>query len=112
VCGLQLLLSGSPVALEAAHIQWHQAAGPSTVRNGLCLCCLHHRLFDLGAITINNEWIVTVSDQAAGLLGFHEHLIIHHGRQIKMPVHLSDTPSPDFIRWHHQEVFRGSPRPN
>ena len=112
VCGLQILLSGSPIALEAAHIQWHQADGPSMVRNGLCLCCLHHRLFDLGAITINEELIVIVSDQAAGLSGIHEHLMIHRGHPIKLPIHESDTPRPDFIEWHHREVFRGSARSN
>jgi putative restriction endonuclease len=111
VCGLQLLLSGSSVALEAAHIQWHQAKGPSTVRNGLCLCCLHHKLFDLGAITVSDQLTVIVSDQAAGLSGFREHLMNHHGRPIKVPVHESDIPRGDFIDWHHREVFRGSPRP-
>jgi putative restriction endonuclease len=112
VCGLQLLLSGLPVALEAAHIRWHQAEGPSIVQNGLCLCCLHHKLFDLGAMTLARDLTVTVSDQVAGLSGFHEHLLGHHGRRIKMPIHGSDTPDSDFIEWHHREVFRGSPRPN
>jgi putative restriction endonuclease len=111
VCGLQILLSGSSVALEAAHIQWHQADGPSTARNGLCLCSLHHKLFDLGAITVSKEFTAIVSDQAGGLLGFQEHLMAHHGRPIKRPVHNSDTPSQAFIEWHHREVFRGSPRP-
>jgi putative restriction endonuclease len=112
VCGLQLLLSGASIALEAAHIRWHQAEGPSTIRNGLCLCCLHHKLFDLGAITVNEELILLVSDEATGFSGFHHLLMAHHGQQIKMPVHESDTPSPDFIQWHHREVFRGTARPN
>jgi putative restriction endonuclease len=112
VCGLQLLLSGFPIALEAAHIQWHQAKGPSTVQNGLCLCCLHHKVFDLGALTISNELNVIVSDQAAGLSGFHDHLMSHHKRKIKVPIHKSDAPNPDFIAWHHHEVFRGNSRPD
>jgi putative restriction endonuclease len=112
VCGLQVLLSGAPVALEAAHIQWHQAGGPSTVQNGLCLCSLHHKLLDLGAITVSGELTTLVSDQAAGLSGFQEHLMAHHGRPINRPVHESDMPGRAFIAWHQQEVFRGNPRPN
>ena len=112
VCGLQLLLSGSPIALEAAHIQWHQAKGPSTINNGLCLCCLHHKVFDLGAITITQELTVIVSDQVAGLSGFQEHLMSHHKRKLKVPINKADAPSPVFIDWHHQEVFRGTSRPD
>lgn len=112
ICGLQILLSGSPIALEAAHIKWHQAEGPSSIQNGLCLCSLHHKIFDLGAITLSKELTIMVSDQAAGLSGFHEHLLNHHKRLIKMPVHQSDFPSLEFIDWHHREVFRGSSRPN
>jgi putative restriction endonuclease len=111
ICGLQLLLSGAPIALEAAHIQWHQAEGPSSIRNGLCLCSLHHKIFDLGAVTLSKELTVMVSDQAAGLSGFHEHLMNHHKRLIKMPTHQSDMPSQEFIDWHHREVFRGASRP-
>ena len=44
-----------PLALEAAHIKWHEAKGPNVVRNGLSLCVLHHELFDKGAFTILPE---------------------------------------------------------
>lgn len=111
ICGLQLLLSGIPIALEAAHIRWHQAQGPSTLQNGICLCCLHHKVFDLGAITVSKDLTVIVSDEAAGLSGFREHLMGHHNKKIKLPVHKPDVPSPSFIEWHHREVFRGTARP-
>lgn len=50
-----------PVAVEAAHIKWHQANGPDEVRNGLSLCNLHHTLFDAGAFTASQEGTVQVS---------------------------------------------------
>ncbi len=111
VCGFQLLLSGIPAALEAAHIKWHQASGPPIVPNGLALCVLHHKVFDLGAFTLTRELIVLVSDQATGLAGFTEHLLSYHGRELLKPVHPQDLPCPDFIDWHKDEVFRGVPRP-
>lgn len=111
VCGLQLLLSGAAIALEAAHIRWHQACGPSSIQNGLCLCVLHHKVFDLGAITLTPELVVLVSDEAAGLVGLTEHLLAHHGRSIRRPAQPSATPDPAFIDWHRREVFRGNSRP-
>ncbi len=111
VCGLQLLLCGSPIALEAAHIKWHQANGPAEVQNGLCLCTLHHKLLDLGAYTINAELATVVSDEVSGETGFTEHLLAVHGKALRRPTHDSDKPSLEFINWHRREVFRGRPRP-
>jgi putative restriction endonuclease len=111
VCGFQVLLSGSPIALEAAHIKWHQADGPAVIRNGLALCVMHHKIFDLGAFTISHDCTVLVSDVASGLAGFSETLLNFHGRQLLSPVHSRDLPDPKFIDWHAREVFRGETRP-
>ncbi len=111
VCGLQLLLSGTPIALEAAHIKWHQASGPAVVQNGLSLCVLHHKIFDLGAFTLGNDHLVIVSDEVAGLCGLSEHLLAHHGKHLLRPIHSDAAPAAEFIEWHRREVFRGQPRP-
>ena len=62
VCELSLKLREETIALEAAHIRWHAYSGPSEVRNGLALCVLHHKLFDLGAFTVAQDLNVLVSD--------------------------------------------------
>ena len=49
ICGFDVRLGNTPIALEAAHIMWHQAGGPDTENNGLALCSLHHKLLDRGA---------------------------------------------------------------
>ena len=38
VCGLDVRLGSVSVALDAAHIRWHQAGGPDREGNGLALC--------------------------------------------------------------------------
>ena len=38
--------------MTAAHIKWFQARGQDVVPNGLALCSLHHKIFDLGAFTV------------------------------------------------------------
>ncbi len=42
VCGFNVRIADSLVALEAAHIKWHQAGGPDMEYNGIALCSLHH----------------------------------------------------------------------
>lgn len=111
VCGLQLLLSGSQIALEAAHIKWHQAGGPAEVRNGLCLCVLHHKLLDLGTFTVGLGAEILVSDEVSGGFGFTEHLFCFHGKRLRAPTHANDIPFGGFTEWHRREVFRGKVRP-
>ncbi len=113
ICGLQLLLSGTPVALEAAHIKWHQASGPAVVQNGLSLCVMHHKLFDLGAVTISldTDLRVLVSDQASGLCRMGEFLLSFHGKGLLRPVQPDALPAVGFLKWHWSQVFRGKPRP-
>lgn len=111
VCGFQVLLSGKSIALEAAHIQWHQASGPAILQNGIALCVMHHKVFDLGAFTITADYKVIISDLAGGLAGFEENLLTFHGKKLLNPIHENDQPHPRFIEWHGREVFRGKARP-
>jgi putative restriction endonuclease len=69
VCGFDVRLGSVSIALDAAHIRWHQAGGPDLERNGLALCVLHHKTFDLGAFTVNQDGLLLVSDQAHGIEG-------------------------------------------
>jgi HNH endonuclease len=40
--------NGVSVGIEAAHVQWFNFGGPDSLDNGLALCSLHHKLFDVG----------------------------------------------------------------
>jgi len=73
VCGFALRQGNEPVALEAAHIKWHEARGPDLVRNALSLCALHHRLFDKGAFAVSPGMRVIVAKNVTGS-GFEEAL--------------------------------------
>ena len=110
VCGFDVRLRYQPVALEAAHIKWHQAGGPDTEVNGLALCVLHHKLFDLGAFMLSRRLDILVSDDAHGSVGFDEWLMRFHGKKINFPQRHSFYPRAGFIGWHVREVFKGSYR--
>ena len=110
VCGFDVRLGSHVMGLEAAHIQWHQAGGPDEEHNGLALCSLHHKAFDLGAFTIQPDHILLVSEQAYGRQGFNEWLLKFHGQPIRAPQRESYLPAEPFLTWHEQEVFKQPPR--
>ena len=110
VCGFDVKLGHSSVALEAAHIKWRQAGGPDLEVNGLALCSLHHKLFDRGAFTLSNNLEILVSDDAHGTAGFQEWLMRFHGQKLNFPQRQTYYPSENFTGWHVREVFQGEYR--
>lgn len=61
VCDFDVRLGFVSIALDAAHIRWHLAGGPETEDNGLALCVLHYKTFDLGAFTIRESMLIHLS---------------------------------------------------
>ena len=104
VCGFAVCHEGEPLALEAAHIKWHQARGPDIVRNGLSLCALHHRLFDKGAFTVSPHRRIVIARNVSGS-GFTETLGRFDAKALSPPVSADDVPDPRFSAWHAREVF-------
>jgi len=110
VCGFDVRLGNILVAIEAAHIKWHQAGGPDEERNGLALCTLHHKLFDRGVFTLSNSMSVIVSEDANGTCGFQEWVIAYHGKAIRPPQRPTYYPDENWVAWHVREVFQGPGR--
>jgi putative restriction endonuclease len=115
VCGFDLRIGHVPAGLEAAHIMWHNVGGPDVEPNGLSLCALHHKLFDLGAFTVDpNGYRVVFSQHAMagdrGLTG----ALQHHGQSIHLPLEVTLRPDPEYLAWSLKSVFkkpsRGLPR--
>jgi putative restriction endonuclease len=109
--GLAVRLGSVSIALDAAHIRWFQAGGPDEEGNGLALCVLHHRTFDLGAFTVNHDGFLLVSDHTHGTAGFHEALTSRHGKPVRPPQRPEWKPAPESLDWHAREVFKGAARP-
>jgi putative restriction endonuclease len=109
VCGFDVRLGTASIALDAAHIRWHQAGGPDEESNGLALCVLHHKTFDLGVFTVA-DGVLLVSDQANGTTGFQEALLAYHGKPIRPAQHPDWLPQLEHLQWHGQEVFKREAR--
>lgn len=106
VCEFAVRIDNSPVAIEAAHIRWHAADGPSEARNGLVLCSLHHKLFDYGAFTLLPDLKVFVSSAAKGQ-GRQDALRKYHNAYLHVfPDDAQLRPAARFLSWHARWVFR------
>lgn len=105
-CGLGLRLGDALVGIDAAHIRWHAASGPSTLDNGLALCALHHRLFDQGALTLDNDHRIRLADELSGE-GFAE-LSRLEGKPSAVPESTAARPAAAHLLWHQRQVFKGT----
>lgn len=112
VCGHDLRLGRQTIGLEAAHIKWIQAKGPDVVPNGIALCSLHHKVFDLGAFTIlpgSYQMVFSQhlngSDESAG------RILAYHGASLILPQTREYLPQPEFLDWHRKQVFKNPERP-
>ena len=91
VCGLDANLDGATIGLEAAHVRWHSHGGPDEVSNGLALCPLHHKAFDVGAIGLVEDRTVAVSSRLHGGESVDDLLGQYHGRALHGPVHGAES---------------------
>ena len=113
VTGWDLRIGHADAGLEAAHIKWHTAGGPSVETNGIALNCLHHKLFDLGAFTLSvgNELPrILVSREVHGSDSSRQMLADLHNKPIRPPQDPAWLPDPAFVQWHQEQVFKGPPR--
>ena len=110
ICGFNVRLGHNLIAVEAAHIKWHQVGGPDCENNGIALCSLHHKLFDRGVFTLSDNRQLLVAENAHGTNGFNEWLMRYHGKEINQPIDPGYAPKEQFVNWHVKEVFKGPAR--
>lgn len=111
-CGYDGMIGTVPVALEAAHVRWWAFDGPDDVDNGLCLCSLHHKLFDKGVLGIGDGHRILVSQRFAGRSpAAREQVIALTDRPLIGPQPGARPVAAAHRSWHTSQVFHGSPRP-
>jgi putative restriction endonuclease len=106
-CGYDVRLGNAPVGIEAAHVRMRARGGPDRIENGLALCVQHHRLFDYGALGLDENHRILVSehlnlsdqessDRIGGLVGL----------RIRKPLRRYRLPSDEHIDWHLNNLFK------
>lgn len=110
-CGFDGWLDGVLVGLEAAHVRWWTHDGPNEVGNGLCLCSIHHKLFDKGVVGVSSQLKITVSARFAGRSKAAELLVIAlSGQDVGLPLKGFPAVAAHHAMWHTREVFRSPAR--
>ncbi|MFJ1751893.1 phosphorothioated DNA-binding restriction endonuclease [Kitasatospora sp. NPDC088134] len=110
-CGYDGMLGASTVGLEAAHVRWWAHDGPDEVDNGLCLCSLHHKLFDKGVLGLGEGHHVLVSRRFVGRSeASRQHVLALAGRPVLGPQAGIPPVADRHRQWHTEQVFHGEPR--
>ncbi|WP_406112838.1 phosphorothioated DNA-binding restriction endonuclease [Kitasatospora purpeofusca] len=110
-CGFDGMLGASTVGLEAAHVRWWSYDGPDDVDNGLCLCSLHHKLFDKGVLGLGEGHRILVSQRFVGRSeASKQHVLALAGRPVIGPQSGLPPVAGRHREWHARQVFHGAPR--
>ncbi|MFI9597106.1 phosphorothioated DNA-binding restriction endonuclease [Nonomuraea sp. NPDC052265] len=106
-CSYDGWLDGAAVGLDAAHVRWWAFGGPDDVANGLCLCAIHHKLFDKGVLGLTAERTIAVSARFVGRSQPALDMVLSlAGRPARPPQPGLDEVEQDHIGWHSHQVFR------
>lgn len=106
VCGYDGRIGSTNFGLEAAHVKWHAAGGPDSPDNGLAMCSYHHIALDRGALTIDRDLQIQVSQHVVGTERLNSLLFEFAGRSLRRPQAGTPEPNADYLDWHRTEVFR------
>jgi putative restriction endonuclease len=106
-CGYDGQLGGAAVGIEAAHVRWFNLGGPDTEDNGMALCSLHHKLFDRGAIGLDNDHRIQVSGLFSARTEAAKAVYDLHDKQLS-PRRGTSLPALEHVGWHGSQVFKGA----
>jgi putative restriction endonuclease len=109
-CGYDGQLGSSSVGLEAAHIRWFNLGGHDELNNGMALRSLHHKLFDRGALGLDQEYRILVSAVYSARTDAAKRVYDLQSRPLR-PRRGTALPAVEHVAWHGREVFRGQPPP-
>jgi putative restriction endonuclease len=92
--------------LQAAHIRPYSEGGDHRVDNGLLLRSDLHTLFDQGYLTVTPDYRIEVSRRIREEFENGRDYYALNGRELNLPRKRSNQPSPQYLAWHNESVFR------
>ena len=106
--GRRCAVSGGKVlpALDAAHIKPYAVGGNHNVSNGILLRRDIHSLFDVGYVTIDEQYRFVVSEKVRTEFNNGEEYRRLHGARLNVPASSLNRPDAQLLQWHNNNVFR------
>jgi putative restriction endonuclease len=89
-------------------VRWFAFDGPDALDNGLALCALHHKLFDLGALGLDARLRVMVSARFSARIPAGRAVYDLCGHELS-PRPGTPLPAAAHVMWHGRQVFKGEP---
>ncbi|MEV7968368.1 phosphorothioated DNA-binding restriction endonuclease [Sphaerisporangium sp. NPDC088356] len=110
-CAYDGWLDGTSVGLDAAHVRWWAFEGPDDVTNGLCLCAIHHKLFDKGVLGMTPDRTIAVSAKFVSRSAAAKEMVLTLAeRPVRHPQPGLEPVDAANIDWHSRQVFRAPAR--
>lgn len=109
MCGFGVAIGSQSltIGLETAHIKMPSKGGPHEVDNGLLLCNGHRTMFDWGALGIDTERRICVSEAVvAATVAEGASLLSLQHRPIRCSHRTEDRPSREYTEWHRANIFK------
>ncbi|MXV88009.1 MAG: hypothetical protein F4117_07925 [Acidimicrobiales bacterium] len=109
MCGFGMAIGKQSltIGLEAAHIKMPSKGGPYEVDNGLLLCDGHRTMFDWGALGIDSERRICVSEAIVAATPVQgDALSALRGRPIRCSHRTENRPSREYTEWHRANIFK------
>jgi putative restriction endonuclease len=104
-CGYDGQFGGASAGIEAAHVRWFAFDGPDALDNGLALCSLHHKLFDLGVLGLDPGMRILVSARFSARTPAGRVVYDMHERLLS-PRPGTAMPAAVHVSWHARQVFK------
>ena len=109
--GLRLINGGGRAEVQAAHIRPVHERGPDTVRNGLALSGTLHWMFDRGLVSIGPPPAYSILIASCTSPADTSRLL-NADRRLLVPTDPRFHPSPTYLDWHRQHVFKRAGHPD
>lgn len=93
--------------LDAAHIRPYAELGPHRLENGMLLRKDLHALFDAGYVTVTPSLELRVSRRIREEFENGRDYYALEGTSVRPPLPPAPPPSPEYLEWHGDSVFRG-----
>ena len=104
ICGYSIRLGDILIGIDACHLKPIQHFGDDHISNSLALCKLHHWALDRGAISINSEYEVMVSQKLNGFR-LDDFFVSYERKPIHVPRNSAKQICNENIKYHNRYVF-------
>jgi hypothetical protein len=101
ICGISLVTPDGRQEAQSAHIYPKEFDGSDDLRNGICLCHMHHWAFDAGWISLDDDLTILINKSLPESKEY-DFIRIYQDKKIAKPIRDELCPHPIYLSAHRQ----------